>query len=115
MVNARAGASRLGCLVGLLLVVTIGYFGYNIGEVYFRFYRFKDALEQEVRFADTHSDSTIRAHLTAVADSLGLPEGAAHVKIERNAARIVISSSYSEHVELPMFVRELRFSTQAVR
>lgn len=115
MVNARPGASRLGCLVGLLLVVTIGYFGFNIGEVYLRFYRFRDAMEQEVRFAVAHNDSTIRTHLMAVADSLGLPDGAGRVKIERKAGRIVISSSYSEHVELPMFVRELRFSPQAVR
>jgi len=115
MVKARAGASRLGCLVGLLLVVTIGYFGFNIGEVFLRFYRFRDAMKQEVRFADTRDDATIRMHLTAVADSLGLPGDAGHVKIERNAVRIVISSVYSEHVELPLFVREFRFSPQAVR
>ena len=115
MVRARAGASRLGCLVGLLLVVTICYFGFNIGEVFFRYYRFKDAMAQEVRFADTRDDATIRMHLTAVADSLGLPGDAARLKIERNAVRIVISSEYSETVELPLFVREFRFSPQAVR
>ncbi len=115
MVKPRAGASRLGCLVGLLLVVTIVYFGYNIGEVYFRFYRMKDAMEQEVRFAETHGDSTIRAHLTAVADSLGLPEGAGRVTIERTRSGIVISSDYSEHVELPLFVREFHFAPRAAR
>ena len=115
MVKARAGASRLGCLVGLLLVVTICYFGFNIGEVFFRFYRFKDAMAQEVRFAETRDDATISAHLTAVADSLGLPVDAGRVKIERNAVRIVISSAYSERVELPLFVREFHFKPQAVR
>ena len=115
MVRAKAGASRLGCLVGLLLVVTICYFGFNIGEVFFRSYRFRDAMAQEARFADTRDDATIRSHLTAVADSLGLPDEAGQVKIERNGARITISSSYSEHVELPLFVREFKFAPQAVR
>ena len=115
MVRARAGASRLGCLVGLLLVVTVCYFGFNIGEVYFRFYRFKDAMAQEARFADTRDDATIRTRLTAVADSLGLPDEAQRVKIERNGARVTISSAYTEHVELPLFVREFKFAPQAVR
>ena len=115
MVSARAGASRLGCLLGLLLVVTVCYFGFNIGEVYFRSYRFKDAMAQEVRFADTRDDVTIRTRLMAVADSLGLPDEAGRVKIERNGDRITISSVYTEHVELPLFVREFKFSPQAVR
>jgi hypothetical protein len=115
MVKGRAGASRLGCLVGLLFVVTVCYFGFNIGEVYFRFYRLKDAMAQEARFAETRDDASIRTRLAAVADSIGLPDEAGRVKIERSAARIVISSVYSERVELPMFVREFRFSPQAVR
>ena len=116
MVNARAGASRLGCLVSLLLVVTIGYFGFNIGEVYFRFYRFKDAMAQEVRFAENRDDVAIRTHLMAVADSLGLPDEAGRsVRVVRNAREIVIKADYSEHVELPMFVREFRFAPQAAR
>ena len=115
MVKPRAGAGRLGCLVGLLLLVTVVYFGFNIGEVYFRYYRLKDAMEQEVRFAETHSDSSIKAHMRAVADSLGLPEAAGRVSIERTNSRVVISSDYSEHVELPMFVREFHFKPRAVR
>ena len=116
MVKARAGASRLGCLVVLLLVVTICYFGFNIGEVYFRFYRFRDAMAQEARFADTRDDITIRTRLMAVADSLGLPDEAGRaVLVVRNGQQIHISADYTEHVELPMFVREFRFTPQAVR
>ena len=115
MVKPRAGASRLGCLVGLLLLVTVVYFGFNIGEVYFRYYRLKDAMEQEVRFADTRPDSAIKTHMRAVADSLGLPEAAGRVDIERADGRVIISSDYSEHVELTMFVREYHFKPRAVR
>jgi hypothetical protein len=99
--------------VSLLLGVTLAYFGFNIGEVYLRFYRMKDAMMQEARFAPTRDDETIRSHLVAVADSLGLPDEAGHVVIRREAGRIVISSRYSEHVELPLFVREFRFNPQA--
>lgn len=111
----RDGRSRLGCLVGLLLLVTIAYFGFNIGEVYVRFYRLKDAMVQEARFADTRDDEAIRVRLAAVADSLGLPEEAGRVRVMRSANRIVITTDYSEHVELPLFVREFKFAPQVVR
>lgn len=115
MVIARRGTSRLGCLISVLLVVTIAYFGFNIGEVYFRFYRLRDAMGQEARFANNRTDDAIRIRLAALADSMGLPVEAARVTIIRNANRIVISSAYSEHVELPLFVREFKFAPYVVR
>jgi hypothetical protein len=39
MVKHRRGAARIGCLLMLLVVTAIGYFGFNVGEVYFNFYR----------------------------------------------------------------------------
>ena len=115
MVTARRGTSRLGCLVGALLVVTLAYFGFNIGEVYVRFYRLKDAMAQEARFAHNRDDEAIRLRLAAVADSLGLPDDAGRVQITPDATRIIIKTSYNEHVELPLFVREFHFAPQVVR
>ena len=109
MVRARRFTSRLGCLFLLLVIVTAVYFGTNAGEVYLRFYRMRDAMEQEARFARSHDDDAIRQRLSAFADSLGLPEEATRIRVRRSANRIVISTEYSEHVELPLFVREFHF------
>ncbi|MEP7383915.1 MAG: hypothetical protein ABI910_19670 [Gemmatimonadota bacterium] len=99
--------------MSLLLFVTIGYFAVNIGEVYLRYYAFDDAIQQEVRFASTRTDDAIRHRLVAIADSLGLPEEAGHVQVYRTTSRITISADYSEHVELPLFVRAFRFQPRA--
>lgn len=115
MVATRRGTSRLGCLVGGLLVVTALYFGFNIGEVYLRFYRLRDAMAQEARFGQTRNDVTIRSRIRQVVDSLGLPAEASVIRIRRNASSITISSEYTEHVELPLFVREFKFAPQVVR
>jgi hypothetical protein len=115
MVTARRGAARLGCLVGLLVLVTAVYFGANIGEVYLRSWRLRDAMGQQVRFASNRDDETIRRHLRAVVDSLGLPDDAARFTIHRTGNRIVVSTSYSELVELPLFVREFRFRPRVER
>lgn len=107
--GARRGASKLGCLVGLLLGVAVLYFGFNIGEVWLRYYRFEDSIRQEVRFARQNTDDEIRRRLAARADSLGLPDEASRISVLRSANRITISADYQEVVELPGFVRTFRF------
>ena len=112
MVRQR-GRSSVGCLLMLLLLAAALYFGVNIGEAYWRFYEFRDAMRQEVRFAKQISDDRIKLHLAAYADSLGLPEEAADITVNRTSSDISVSADYAERVELPLFVRQIRFSPRA--
>ena len=113
MVRARRGKGSLGCLVMLLIVAAVGYFGVNAGEVYFRFYQYQDAMKQEVRFAAHNSDAVILRHLRAQVDSLGLPEAAGEVNLQREGRHIEVESEYYEHIELPLTVREVHFNPRA--
>jgi hypothetical protein len=113
VVTPRRGASRLGCLFVILILVTIAYFGTNVAEVYIRYYKINDAIQQEARFAATRDDDAIRGRLSALADSLGLPEDATHITVRRSANRISIETSYAERVELPMMVRTIHFRPHA--
>jgi len=98
----RRGASRLGCLI-LLLILAVGlYLAIDFGEAYFRFYQFKDAMGQEARFATTKTDDQITLRLAALADTLQLPPGAELVEIQRTPATITISSDYDEVIKLPL-------------
>jgi len=98
----RRGASTLGCLIPLLLLAVVTYFGYPAGEAYFKFYQYKDAMGQEARFASTVTDEHIRKRLVALADSLHMPTGAELVTIERTTTTITISSEYDEIIRLPL-------------
>jgi hypothetical protein len=97
----------------LLLATAVAYFGVNVGEVYVRAYRYEDALANQVRFARQNTDDEIRRYMRALADSLGLPEEAAQLKIRRTASRIDVSAEYAETIELPGFVRSVRFTPSA--
>lgn len=109
--RARPGRSSLGCLVLLLILTAVGYFAVNVGEAYWRFYQFQDAMKQEARFAARRTDESIVQRLRGRADSLGLPEQAArHVRVRRTQRTIRIGSEYYETIELPLAVREMRFS-----
>lgn len=110
MVRQRAGKGALGCLLTLLIVSVIAYFGVNVGEVYFRFYQFQDAMRQEVRFAAHNTDAQILRRLRIQADSLGLPEAAGVVTLQRAGRHIELESDYYENIELPGMVREVHFN-----
>lgn len=113
MVTTRRGSSSLGCLFSLLVLAAIVYFGVNVGEVFFRYYQYKDAMRQEVRFAAHNSDAVIVRHLRDMADSLSLPEGASNVTVQRDGRHIEIEAEYYEHVELPLTVREVYLNPHA--
>ena len=110
MVACRRGRTNFGCLFSILLLVTAVYFGVNVGEPYFRYYRFLDGMKQEARFSSQFTDEQIQTRLAALADSLGLPEAAGKVSVRRESNRISLSSSYNERVEMPLIVRDIPFS-----
>ena len=113
MVRRRRGRTNFGCLFAILLAVTAGYFGRNIGEPYLRYYRFLDGMKQEARFSARFTDDDIQKRLAALADSLGLPEAAGRVRVRRASNRIFLSSTYYERVEMPLVVKDILFSPQA--
>ena len=113
MVGRRSGRTNFGCLLSLLLAVTAIYFGVNVGEPYLRYYRYLDGMKQEARFSARFTDDDIQRHLSALADSLGLPEAAGRVRVRRASNRISLSTSYYERVEMPLIVRDILFTPQA--
>ncbi|MDQ3674104.1 MAG: hypothetical protein M3365_07000, partial [Gemmatimonadota bacterium] len=100
MVNRR-GASALGCLFPILIIAVAAYFVFPAGEAYFRFYKYKDAMGQEARFASTQTDEHINTRLVALADSLEMPLGAELITIQRSTNSITISADYDEVIRLP--------------
>lgn len=109
----RSGAISLGCLVSLLFVAAVLYFGVPAAEIYVRARRFQDALEQETQLHGKQPDYQIRAHLAVLADSLGMPPEAGKVDIARKNGRVTVSSEYEESVQLPGRTRSIVFRPSA--
>ena len=100
------GASSTGCLVSLLVFVAALYYGVNIGEVYFRYYRLIDEMQVQARHAAAIDDGTIRRRVQAAVQDIGLPDSAgANVVVVRTTSprQIRIETRYSETVSLPLF------------
>jgi hypothetical protein len=114
----RRGASSSGCLFSLLIFVGLLYYGVNIGEVYFRYYRLKDEMQTQARLAAALDDGTIRRRIQAAVEDIGLPDSAGTRLIVRRTAmprQILIETRYSEAVSLPLFNHSFSFHPKATQ
>lgn len=120
MVGAsQRGASSKGCLVSLLIFVAVLYYGVNIGEVFFRYYRLLDEMQTQARLAPGLDDGTIERRVRAAISELGVPDsaGGRQLLIRRSASprQIVIETRYSEFVSLPLFKHTFSFHPRATQ
>lgn len=99
--GVRRGTSRLGCLVQLVILGGIIYFGGFMGEDALSYFRLRDAMRQEARFAGHRTDQQIRERLKAFSDSVQLPERAKNIRIVRGENSIHIWTDYDQEVKLP--------------
>lgn len=115
MVRSRAGVTKLGCLFVLLVIAAVGYFGIPVGEAYFRYMQYQDAMKQELRFRGSQTDDRIKRDMKTAADSLGLPEEAGNIVISRQPQdrRITIEADYEEIIHLPGTQKAIRFRPRA--
>jgi hypothetical protein len=113
----RGGATSIGCLVSLLLFVAVLYYGVNIGELYFRYYRLLEEMQSQAQLAPSLDDETIRRRVQAAAQDIGLPREAQQIRIARRTSprQIVIETEYSDSVDLPFFNHTFAFHPKATQ
>ena len=97
----RRGASRLGCLIQIAILAGIGYIGQMVADEVMAYYRFRDAMKQETRFAETRNDAEIKRRLIAFTDSVKLPLEARDVNVVRDERGIRIWAEYDQEFRLP--------------
>jgi hypothetical protein len=112
-VVGRRGSALRGCLMTILLVVFVVYGGLNAGEAWFKYFRYKDAMAQEARFAVRTTDESILDRLRAKADSLELPSDARRVNIRRFPDGIHMYAEYEDVITVLWMNFDVRFRPQA--
>jgi len=113
---SRRGASSAGCLLSLLIFVAVLYYGVNIGEVYFRYYRLLDEMQSQARVAAALDNGTIQRRIASAIQEIGLPDDASNkLQITRSLTprEIIIESDYAETVNLPLFVHTFHLHPKA--
>ena len=100
----RSGKVKLGCLLQLVLVAGVGYYGFDWVTVYYKYWSFGQVMESQADLAAGIDDATIHRRLLVKIDALGLPDEAKrNIRIRRRdrPREIVISSSYVVQLQVP--------------
>lgn len=105
--SGRRGASQLGCLLAVLLMVVVLYYGLGVGKAYWKYYKFTDEITNTARFGERKTDEELVRHLASVARDLELPAEAQHFVIRRTQTppTISIRTQYRVTLELPFHNR----------
>ena len=114
MVNRR-GTTALGCLVEILIVIGLLYCGMQVSEPYYRYYRYRDAITQQARFANLRDDDSVRKDILANADTISMPQGAYYVHIARANGAIRIWTSYTDTWTIWHYTRPVDFTIDVVK
>ena len=113
--NRSRGGSRIGCLVTLLVVTVVAYYGVGIGGHVYRYLRLLEEMNAQAGLARYIDNTIIRSRLRQSVDDLDLPSDARRFTIRRTARprEITISTEYEVDVELPFFVYTYSFRPEA--
>ena len=106
----------MGCLISLVVLVAVLYYGVNIGVVYFRYYRLVDEMGTQARLAAALDNGTIQRRIGEAVHEIGLPDDASNnLQITRSAMprQITIETTYNESVHLPLFNHTFRLHPKA--
>lgn len=112
----RRGASRLGCLIWLVVAAVVAYYSVPIGGVYFTYWRIRQEMQSQARLAPSIDDATIRRRLLRKMDQLRLPDEARRRLTIRRLARpreIRIRTEYQQPLELPFVTYTFTLTPEA--
>jgi hypothetical protein len=112
-----AGKVRVGLLVGLTLLAAAGYYGIEVGGVYWRRYKLEEAVKQDLGYAGQLTDEAIHRQLLNHIAGLGLPPEAQRLTFVRTQQprALQVSISYAETVNLLFTTGKIPVSLQVRR
>ena len=87
-------------LIKLLIAALVVNATWRAGNVYLKYFRFKDDVHEAALFAARQSDSQVQAKVMSLAEQFDIPLKPENVSITRNERRTVINAVYTDEVEL---------------
>ncbi len=115
--KGRSGKVRPALLLWLIVLAALGYYGIEIGGVYWRQYKLEDTVARDLSFAGQLVDETIRQRVLEHIAAMNLPLTARDVRFARTDAprTLRVSISYVETVNLLFTKKRFPMSVEIER
>lgn len=104
---------RVKALLGLVVVVAGFYLAWELLPPWFANYQLQDALDNEARLDSYNpykTDADIKAAIAKTARDLDIPLKAEDVQVSRDGPNLIISASYTVHINLPGYSFDWHFN-----
>lgn len=113
----QTGKVKIALLLWLVVLGTMGYFGFQFGGAYWRRYKLEEAVAQHLGYAGQLPDEAIHQNVLALVAEMELPPLARQVWFNRSERprALNVSISYVETVNLLVTTKKLRMSVQMRR
>ena len=113
----RSGGVKGALLLLLIVLAAIGYYGIEIGGVYWRRYRLEETVVQQLSFAGQLTDEAVRQHVLDEVHAMGLPITDGNVQFARtdNPRALRVSISYVETANLLFTKKRFPMSVEVQR
>ena len=98
------GRGKFGCLVQIVVVAVLAYYGFDWGQAYYKYWSLREEMRSQAGLAAGVDDATSHRRILAKIDALDLPDQAkSNISIRRRTRprEIVITTSYVVQLRLP--------------
>lgn len=99
-------------IIAVAIVASAFYVAFKVVPVYFAYYQFQDAIEEEARIQSYTGKSVddIRESVWKTAQQLELPLSSPDdLKIDRTGSSVSIQTEYTVHIDIPIHPFDLKF------
>ena len=99
-------------IIALVIVVAVFYVCVKVVPVYFNYYQFQDAIEEEAKIQTYtfKSANDIRDTIWKKAQQLDLPIASSDdIKVDKASGTVTIETEYTVHIDVPFHPFDLNF------
>ena len=87
-------------LIKLIVAALIVHATWRAGTVYYRYYQFKDGVQQTAQFSGTRKENELHNRVLELASELQVPLSPDRVSVRRQDNHTLIDATYDEPIEL---------------
>jgi hypothetical protein len=100
----------LKTLIKLIVAALIIHATWRAGTVYFRYYQFKDGVQQTAQFSGTRSEGELHNRVMELANQMQVPLDSERLRVRREDNHTLIDATYDERIEvLPRYYYPWQF------
>jgi len=87
-------------IIQLLIAALILNAGWHIGNAYYKYYNFKDDVQQAALFGNSKSEVELQNRVLQLASQSQLPLAAENVSVRRENEHTFVNAAYTEQVQI---------------